>query len=194
MAGLQFLADLMHKYRVMPTPAYSQQENNTSIFASGRLAMNLDIPAALVDYRKLTSIHWDVVPLPKKVKAVTSGGGVAWSMISHAKVPERAWELLTWVAGPHVQMMECAANTTAPPRKSIAQSSCFDDPKLPPKHMEVFLKAPDFVHIDPIVLNWPAIDTLIEKQLSYLWDGSKQAQEVLPSLAAQVTHMLQQPS
>lgn len=192
MAGLQFLADLMHKYQVMPTPQYTQQENNTNLFASGRLAMNMDIPAALTSYRKLTSIPWDVAPLPKKAIAATSGGGICWAMIAKPPHPHLTWDLLAWVAGKHVQTMECQAATVAPPRQSVANSGCYVKPSLPPKHMEVFLNAPTYVHIDPQSVYWAQIDTLLGKELGYLWDGSKTAQEILPNLTPKITAMLQQ--
>ncbi|HEY8746214.1 MAG TPA: sugar ABC transporter substrate-binding protein, partial [Chloroflexota bacterium] len=190
MNGLQFLADLMHKYQVMPAPDYTQQQTNASMFASNRLGMNMDIPAALSTYRQLTTITWDVAPLPKQQRAVTSGGGICWAMYGKGPQPQAQWDLLSWLTGASFQTAETVANVTAPPRKSIADSPAYNDPKQPPKHMDVFLKAPDFVHTDPVSVNFNAVDTLIEKQLSYLWDGSKAARDVLPSLATQVDSLL----
>jgi hypothetical protein len=58
--------------------------------------------------------------------------------------------------------------------------------------MEVFLNAPTYVHIDPQSVHWAQIDTLLGKELGYLWDGSKSAREILPSLAPKITALLQQ--
>lgn len=191
-AGLQFLADLIHTYQVMPTPAYSQQENNTDLFATGRLAMNMDIPAALTAYRRLKTLTWDVAPMPKKVRAVTSGGGIAWAMYARAPLDE-AWSLLAWLAGPEVQKAECAAGTVAPPRRSIATSSCYVNPNLPPKHMQVFLDAPSYVHLDPQAVHWPEIQTLINKEFGYIWDGSRTARAVTAELVPKVNALLVKP-
>ena len=57
--------------------------------------------------------------------------------------------------------------------------------------MAVFLKAPDYVHLDPQAVQWAAIETLLNKELSFLWDGSKHATDILPDLAPKVTAMLQ---
>jgi len=36
------------------------------------------------------------------------------------------------------------------------------------------------------------VDTLLEKELGYLWDNSKSAQEVFPALVPEITTILQQ--
>lgn len=191
-AGLQFLSDLMHRYQVMPTPAFSQQENNTNLFSTGRLAMNMDIPAALTAYRKLKTLSWDVAPMPKKVKAVTSGGGIAWAI--YAKAPlDDAWNLLAWLAGPEVQKAECAAGTVAPPRRSVATSECYVNPSLPPEHMQVFVDAPNYVHLDPQAVHWPEIQTLIDKEFGYIWDGTKPVRAVVTELVPKVNALLAEP-
>ncbi|MCL4545617.1 MAG: hypothetical protein M1118_13655 [Chloroflexi bacterium] len=133
-----------------------------------------------------------MAPLPKEALAATSGGGICWSMIAKPPHPTLTWDLLSWLAGKRVQTMECQAGTVAPPRQSVGNSSCYINPKLPPKHMQVFLDAPAYVHIDPQSVHWAEIDTLLEKELSYLWDGSKSAHEILPGLAPKLTAMLQQ--
>ncbi len=188
--GLQFIGDLINKYKVMPTPQYSAQASNSVLFSTNRVALNMDIPASLVTYRALRGITWDVAPMPKKVKAVTSGGGVAWAMYGKSSTVDDNWQLLAYLAGPAVQKAEAEAGATAPARKSIANSPAYDNPNLPPKHMQVFLDAPNFVHVDPQAVNWPQIDTLIEKQLGFIWDGSKTAKDVVKDLVPQVNDLL----
>ena len=189
--GLQFLADLMHAHHVMPTPDEMKAMADDKRFAAGQLAMAMGIPANLTTYRKLTSLSWDAAPMPKQPTAATSGGGIAWMMIAGSARPELTWQLQAWMASAQVQAMECAAATTAPPRKSVATSSCYNDPSQPPKHMNVFLEAPAYVHTDPQVVNWTKVQDLLNPGLASLWAGAKSAQELLPSLAQQITQVIQ---
>jgi len=188
--GLQFLGDLINKYKVMPTPEYTQQASNSVLFTTNRVAMNMDIPASLINYRTLKTIKWDVAAMPKKVKAVTSGGGVAWAMYGKSSTVDDNWQLLAWLAGPTVQKAECEASATAPARKSIANSPAYINPNLPPKHMQVFVDAPNFVHLDPQAIAWPQIQNLLDKELGLIWDGSRTAQDVVKELVPQVNTLL----
>lgn len=189
-AGLQFLADLMYKHQVMATPADLKKQGLRARFGANTLAMAMDIPASLTTYRKLKAPAWDAAPLPAAKATLTSGGGLAWMMTTASAQPELTWELVGWMASKQVQTLECVAATTAPPRQSVAASSCYNDPKQAPKHMNVFLEAPTYVHADPLVVNWTALDAILEPSLVPLFNGTKSAHEVLPPLAQHLNGLI----
>lgn len=189
--GLQFLADLMHKHQVMVTPADLKAQGLSARFGSNQLAMAMDIPANLTTYRKLKAPAWDAAPLPTHTATVTSGGGLAWMMIAGSAQPELTWALDAWMASKAVQALECAAATTAPPRQSVASSPCYNDPQQPPKHMNIFLEAPSYVHSDPQMVNWDPVNSLLRAGLGAIWDGTKSAHDVLPPLAQQINGLIQ---
>ncbi len=190
-AGLQFLADLMYKHQVMATPADLKKQGLSARFGANQLGMAMDIPAQLTTYRKLKAPTWDAAPLPSNKATVTSGGGLAWMMIAGSPQPDLTWAITAWMASKQVQTLECVAATTAPPRQSVATSACYNDPKQPPKHMNVFLEAPTYVHGDPLVVNWTAVDAVLEPGLAPIFNGTKSANEVLPSLAQQLNGLIQ---
>lgn len=186
--GLQFVQDLIYKHRVMPAP--DQKVNTQNAFGSSQLGMALGIPADLTSYRKLQGISWDVAPMPRKATRLTSGGGVAWHLAAATASLAGAWELLKLVASTEFQTSECQAAATAPPRKSVLRSPCFVDRSQPPKGIDVFLQAPDFVHPDPQAVAWPDIEVEINKGLASLWDGSKTARQVAQEIVPQANRLL----
>jgi len=181
----------MYKHQVMATPADLKKQGLSARFGANQLGMAMDIPAQLTTYRKLKAPTWDAAPLPSNKATVTSGGGLAWMMIAGSPQPDLTWAITAWMASKQVQTLECVAATTAPPRQSVATSACYNDPKQPPKHMNVFLEAPTYVHGDPLVVNWTAVDAVLEPGLAPIFNGTKSANEVLPSLAQQLNGLIQ---
>jgi multiple sugar transport system substrate-binding protein len=186
--GLQFLQDLIHKHKVMPPPA--AKLNAINAMGSGQLGMGMGIPANLANFRKQAGLRFDVAPMPRKAARLTSGGGVAWHAAAGSADPAAAWELHKMVASTEFQLDECQADVTAPPRKSVLTSSCFNDPSQPPKGIEVMVQAPEFVHTDPRTLGWTDAEEEIQKALGALWDGTKTARQVVQELVPQVNRIL----
>jgi multiple sugar transport system substrate-binding protein len=190
--GLQFLQDLTHRHRVMPAPGATEGMGDQQLFAAGRLAMRMDIPAQVEAYRRMSGISFEVAPMPRAVARVTSGGGVGWAMLAQISYLEEAWVLHQWVTGKEVQAWECEAGTTAPPRKSVIRMLCYVDPTQPPSRSSVFVQAPDFVHIDPQSTNWSEIEPVIERELQHLWAGTKNARQIADALVPEVNRLLRE--
>jgi multiple sugar transport system substrate-binding protein len=188
--GLQFLQDLIFRHRVMPPPATKLNALNS--IGSGQLAMAMDIPANVGGYRKLQGLSFDVAPMPRKATRLTSGGGVAWHLAKATPNLNAAWDLMQWVASKAVQTAECQNGTVAPPRKSVLKSPAYIDRTQPPKGIDVFVQAPDFVHPDPQALGWNDMNDAIDKGLAAFWDGSKTARQVAQEVVPQVNLIVKQ--
>lgn len=190
--GLQFLQDLIHRHRVMPAPGATEGMSDQQLFAAGQLAMRMDIPAQVEAYRRMSGIAFDVAPMPRAMARVTSGGGVGWAMLAQTGSFEEAWVLHQWVTSKEVQTWECDAGTTAPPRKSVIRMPCYVDPAQPPSRSNVFVQAPDFVHIDPQSTNWSEIEPVIERELQHLWTGARNARQIADALVPEVNRLLRE--
>jgi multiple sugar transport system substrate-binding protein len=186
--GLQFLQDLIYKHRVMPPP--SLKVNSVNAMGTGEVAMALATPSAMQNYRKVQGLVFDVAPMPRKVTRLTSGGGVAWHLAAATPNLNEAWELHKFAASPEVQTKECEEGSVAPPRKSIIKSSCFVDRTKPPKGIDTFLQAPEFVHPDPQALGWDDMETEITKGLAGLYDTSKTARQMVQDVVPQVNRII----
>src|SRR5207248_7421097 len=71
MDGLQYLMDLMHRYKVAPTLAELKQRNfGTNAFGmSGKVGMVFNAIYAVPNYWKVDLFEWDIAPIPKGPKA-----------------------------------------------------------------------------------------------------------------------------
>lgn len=186
--GLQFLQDLMYRHQVMPPP--NVNVNIVNSIGNGQLGMGLGIPANLRNYRAIQGLNFDVAPMPRKATRMTSGGGVAWHMAAGTTAVNAAWEMQKLLASKEVHLDECADGTTAPPRKSVLRSPCFVDRTQPPRGIDVFVQAPEFVHPDPQAVGWDEIETELDKGLAALWDGSKTARQVVQEIVPQVNRII----
>ena len=186
--GLQFLHDLMHKHKVMPTTTV----NTMTTMGNGQLGMAMGIPAEIGRFRAIQGLSFDVAPMPRQVTRMTSGGGIAWHMATNTPHVNEAWEIQKWVASPEVQTWECEVGGTAPPRKSVIKNPCFNDRTSQPKGLDVFLQAPEFVHTDPQAVGWQEAEEVVIAGLASLWDGSRTARQIMQDVVPQVNRILKE--
>ena len=187
--GLQFLQDLIHKHRVMAPP--SAKVNPRNAMGTGEVVMGLD--NKMDPYRGLATTHrlqFDAAPLPRKVRRMTTGGGVGWHMASAVKDANAAWALHKWLAGSDLQQAECAAGEATPTRKSVTRSTCFADRSLPPKGIDAVIQSAEFVHPDPQAVGWPSISD--EINFDALWTGEKTARQIVTEFVPRVNALLKQ--
>lgn len=186
--GLQFMQDLIYKHRVMPPPTTTL--NNVTAMGTGELAMALGNPAAMQNYRRVQGLVFDVAPMPRKATRLTSGGGVAWHLAAFTPNLNEAWELQKFAASQEVQIEECKEGSTAPPRKSVLKSPCFVDRTQPPKGIDTFVQAPEFVHPDPQALAWNEMEDEINKGLMALLANARTARQVVQDIVPQVDRII----
>jgi multiple sugar transport system substrate-binding protein len=193
-AALQFLQDLIVKYKVAPTPAIMQTSNAMNMFDSGRVAMSISEPFTFAQRRKDAKFTWDVGVTPAgKHGRIPGGGGVGWGIYARTKLPELAWQVLAGLAGKRFQTEELRDGTTAPPRLSVLKSKAFLNPSQPPAHAALFVEEVHYVRTDPQPPNWAEISTALNKEFSYLWTGERTALTVAKAAVAAVTPLLGKP-
>jgi ABC-type glycerol-3-phosphate transport system substrate-binding protein len=159
---------------------------------NGQLGMAMGIPAEVGRYRQIQGLAFDVAPMPKQAARLTSGGGIAWHMAAGAPHVNEAWELQKWVSSKEVQTWECEVGGTAPPRRSVIKSPCYNDRSGPPQGIDVFLQAPEFVHTDPQALGWAEAEEIVSAGLASLWDGSRTARQITQDAVPQINRLLQE--
>lgn len=96
---LQFLQDLIHKHKIVPTAAQRQAAaQDIGIFQSGKCAMIGEGSWNISSYQQL-KFGWDMAPLPKfgeqRVQPYWLGG---WVVAKASKVPEAAFAFARWNA------------------------------------------------------------------------------------------------
>jgi multiple sugar transport system substrate-binding protein len=189
-----FLQDLIHRYRVSPSPLQATQAVNTD-FMTGRLAMTIHGTWMIEQYRTITRFEWDMAPLPrrKRYATLTSCGG--YGMTTQNDDPERAWAFLKGFLSKETQRImggQCAL--WQPLRSDVAA----EDPmsKLPglPEHHH--LRYTELERSSPMLpLHHPEAQRIMDmiiQGVEPIFQGEEQPEDLLPELAAEVTEAIRE--
>lgn len=192
--ALQFMQDLMYKFRVAPTPREEMAAGGaaTMFISQGIVGMRIDPVSGLAAHRAAT-FQWDLAVNPMgpagKGKRVTTGGGQAWLIPSASKNQEEAWAFLKHATT--VESMKELSGTWYPPRKSALEWLLAQDPLLPPKNRGVGLEGQGTMMYDPIFPAYSEIQaSIILPELAPLWENQKTAAQVVESLVLKVNAAL----
>ncbi|HLH72312.1 MAG TPA: sugar ABC transporter substrate-binding protein [Chloroflexota bacterium] len=183
-AGIQWLADLVHKYHVMPDPTFTQSTPIT--FANKTIAMNYDGVWALGRANQ-SGVHYGVFPFPTGKVPTSYGHYSPLAMVKSSKVKDATWTWMYWAClSEKGQSMLVDAGQMQPMRKSLFQR--FLDGKGGPdkQYRQVFvdqLTSPNFravgdkvgSYYDSYALEWNQILTPIFDQVFH---GTKAMKDV----------------
>lgn len=92
--AFQFLADMILKYKVAPSPTASQKFGG-SPFQAGQAAMARQGTYMMLPFQtNITSFVWDVTVPPKGKTRGVMADGIGWTMTKTTPVPDNAWALI----------------------------------------------------------------------------------------------------
>jgi multiple sugar transport system substrate-binding protein len=182
--ALQFVADLMHKHKVSPTPDAFADQGLQGFFGTGRVGMVVGNPTEAAAYRRFDKIDWDVAPFPlgKGARRGVGGGGIAWAMTGATKNPDPAWKFLKHISSEKAQMQEVAVGGTTPSRTKVVQSDEFQKPAKP-KNAKGYAQAQGYVVRDPVHVKWPQVQReVVTAQMDLLFSGKADAATVAKTI------------
>ena len=193
--GLQFYADLINLYQVMPTPvALSNLGMGIDLmFSSGRLAMFLsgvwDTPG-LRRYK----FDWDVVMFPKNTEGIRGfgTGGSGYAILKSSKHKKEAWEVVKALTGPKGQEQLAKRGLAQPSRIAVAEGESWAGDPAPPANKKMLNEAVRYIHFSPFHPGWREIEEkYLEPKLDLIFNGKKTAAEVAKELAPLIDAALQ---
>ncbi len=115
-AGIQFLQDLIYRYKVMAQPLPG---GSGDMFENGQAAMEAN-GSWLVPTHEAAGIDFDVAPLPKgpagQATSVNPSGVV---VAKGTKSPDAAWEFVKCYTGPQLQAMVASLKASMPVNKQV---------------------------------------------------------------------------
>ena len=190
--AFQLLQDLIHKYKVAPTPAVLSTENGLSLLATGKIGMATEELTQITFLRKNAAhFDWDTGVLPAgKAGFANQSSGPGWAIGKSTKYPEQAWKLASFLVSADAETKLAAGGAALPSRVSVAQQS-WGHPTSTPLHGNIFLDGLKYVKPNPFVWNWSQVETMLIKELAYLWDGSHSAEQVMQTIKPQMDKLLQ---
>ena len=180
--ALEFLHDLIYKYRVSPTPAESLSQSTIHLFQMKRLVMFIGGRWVGCEFRKVKSLRWAIAPVP----AGKAGRAVPLSIdsmaiVSQSRHPEEAWEFIKYFAGPKAQRI---IKTQKPEDISAIKEISIETllKNYPSENNNVFLDALSYAFL-PVSYRFKGreIDEIIRRRLDKVWldkRGREDIQEI----------------
>ncbi|PWW44877.1 MULTISPECIES: sugar ABC transporter substrate-binding protein [Paenibacillus] len=184
--GGQFLQTL--KSEVLPVKMGDvNYDIKKGLFSSGKLAMDINGPWSIADYRN-AGIDFGVAPLPAiEGKPMTSFSGVkAYYVNAFTTYPNAAKLFAAYLSSAESQMVNFEMNGTLPANKEVAA-----DPKIQGDEItKAFLE--QFNNSTPMP-SLPAMDSVwgpISAAITDIWDGGKDVKTSLDNAVKQVKESL----
>lgn len=134
LAGLNFLADLLNKHTVAPSPKFSTPAPLR--WQDGNLAMAYNGVWNLASYRQTLKFNWDVAPTPLGKTRATLGWWSMMAMSPGSKQKDAAWQWMYYTVAEDGLKHAVTRGVSMPPLKSL--QSAFMQPDKPPKNQAVF--------------------------------------------------------
>ena len=176
--GLEFYTDLIHKYKVAPSPVAltNLAMGVQTMFVTGKLAMFSSGIWETPSLRKIQGLDWDVAMFPKgpSGKRGFGTGGSGYCVLKSTKHPKEAWEVIKALSGKEGQIMLAERGLAQPALRSIAEGPNWaGSPKLP-LNKSMLNEAVKYVTYDPFHAAWrEAKDLYINPELDLILNGKE---------------------
>jgi multiple sugar transport system substrate-binding protein len=185
--GVQFRADLIHRYKVMVPPSGVQGMGglgSTGMFETGTSAMFLSGIWKTPAFRGIKDFPWDVVMLPKGPAGTRafSTGGSGYGIMGNSKHKQEAWRLVQFLSGEEGAKKFASSGFAQPALMSVANSPVFLDNQAP-LNKKMLLKAVEYVKFPPVCANWrEAVESFIGPELDKVWNGTETVEKAMSNL------------
>ena len=140
--GLQYIQDLIHKYKVAPSPANTKALADDERFRIGQAGMVFGTRFSREKFLNLKEFEWDVAPIPSNPKTGLSTTTIyvdSISLAKHGKNKKLGWELMKFLVCEEMARAYLKIGTGFPGLKHVASEGL--DPNIPGD--KYFLDVPD---------------------------------------------------
>ena len=162
--------DLIRRMRLVDKTAFNSTglaKDGGQEFKNGNIGCIGPLGHWLVpQYAGLTNFKWDTVPVPRGTQKAGTIFYTGWSMSTHTKHADRAYELIRFLCGREGQVQQARAGLAIPALRSVAHSDDFLKPPGIPLHDErLFLDAVDTAKL-PQLPPQPEFATIVEDDVN----------------------------
>ena len=191
LAGVQFRADLIYKYKIMLPPAGLAAMGGmgtSDMFINGSTAMFLSGLWKTPSFREIKNFKWDIVMFPKGPNGnrAFGTGGSGYGILKNSSHKKEAWELIKYISGEEGEKKLAATGLAQPALMAAANSTLFLD-NQDPHNKKMLLDAVKYVKYSPMCKNWhETVDSIIGPELDRVWNGSETAAEAMQKLKTQL--------
>lgn len=135
---LQFMQDLVWKYKVSPKPPASHTDIY-SLMAAGKIAMAGGGRWPVLQMTKAGFSDFDIQYFPKWREQVTEYGLGGFVILKSTKYPQEAWKWLKFLTTKRALEIMTQVGQAIPSRRSVANSPAMFE--LPPKNAKIFYES-----------------------------------------------------
>lgn len=176
-AAMQWLQDLIWKYKVTPAPASADV---TNLFVSGKLGMMGGGRWPCLDFANAGFSDYDILYWPKVERQITEVGIGTIPIFQFSEHPEESWKFLKYTLGKEPETYFANLGWCMPARRSVAYDS---DIMTPPEHFRIFYDSLDNSKYVPCPPQYNVVENI---WLRYL--GLITANEMTAAEACQAAH------
>jgi len=188
-AGIQDIADLIHKEKVHASAAALQGTSVADLFTTGRVAMvpTINVYSGFANAK----FDWDIQHLPHDGDMVTRVASAGHSMASEAQHQDLAWNLLKILASKEAFQDYYDIDHLPVASKSVREAAVKDQGSKPPAHVQIGIDALSYARPERVVGNWSSIHSTLANALQGVWGPeNKNVQTVLTSVAGQINDLI----
>jgi multiple sugar transport system substrate-binding protein len=187
-AGIQFLYDLMNKYKVAPSPAYQQSQPIS--FATGKIAMSIVATWDLPGITPQADFEWDIVAPPRSSVKIGDGRVSGQAILSTTAMKEDAWEWIKWLSVGNGQNYKQAGGGAIHPVKAKARNDTFMNRTEPPYNMEAFVKEAELGGGPPLWSQWHYYIDMAPAELQRAYVDEISVEEAVQSVDEKTDYLI----
>lgn len=171
--ALQFLRDLIYKYRVSPSPSMAREER---MFETGRVGMTLAGRWMCLRYKELKDFKWDISELPRGKRRASVLFTVCYAISKKCKDLDEAWQVVKFMARREGQIETANSGHAIPSLISIAQSNYFLKAKELPAELNHIanINSVSYARTLPLHAKWFLAQDIIQRKIEKIFISESQ--------------------
>lgn len=193
LAGLQFYADLRHRWHVAPRKVDSGGVSMSELFLQQRVAMLISGRWSVPVFREQARFDWDVVPLPVGPSGQSRVGidASGYAVSAHTPHPDAALALVWFLSSRDAIAAVAESGLIVPARPDVAESAQFLAPEQAPRHGRVFLDVIPTGVPTRTPPRWNEFSEELLLGLEPVWDGQQGAQTAVRAVTPKLERLLE---
>ena len=192
-AGLQWYLDLIHKYKVAPTPETANAlAGGGDPFTLGVIGLKGGSPWNMPKYRKITDFEWDVTPMPigpnGRQGVLTTD---SLSIYKQSKAPDETWAFIQDLLSEDSAKIYCD-QFKGPVPALKAGHQYFILPNEAPAHQQVFVDAVSYSRVPFQSPYTYVVDDPFYQALASATSGSKSLDDAMAGVCDSINTAIKQ--
>lgn len=186
--GIQWIADLIHKYQVHPMSA-AQGQSATDLFNTGKVGMLPNIN--VYSYYTTAKFNWDIQHLPHDGQQTTRVASAGHSMTTQSSAKDAAWQFLATLESKDAMQRYFKDAGLPVASSSVRTAALADQGDKPPKNIKIGIDALSYARPDAVVGNWIGIHQELANALAGVYGPEKKdVKTVLTSVAPKINEYI----